>query len=108
MVKPAFRRTQSRQFRGLILRQVVLLLLAWICFAAAVLSLPLPVPLGFMFFVVGVSLLLAASPMMRRWLRLLRIRYPGLDSRIEAVSLRLPAFVQRALNDSSPSGKDVA
>ncbi len=90
------------------MRQVILLLLAWVCFAAALLSLPLPLPLGFMFFVIGVSLLLAASPLMRRWLRILRERYPSLDRRIDSVGQHLPKFVQRALEGSSPSGNDAA
>lgn len=90
------------------MRQVILLLLSGVCFAAALLSLPLPLPLGFVFFLIGVSLLLAAIPASRRWLRVLRERYPGLDRSIHAVDDHLPDFMRRVLHESAPSGKDAA
>lgn len=84
------------------MRQVALLLLAGICFIAAVLSLPLPLPLGFIFTVVGLSLLLLASPAMQRRFLAIRMRYPDVDRRIQAVESYLPAFVRRALNGTPP------
>lgn len=84
------------------MRQIALLLLSGLCFIAAVLSLPLPLPLGFIFSVIGLSLLLLASPAMQRHFQIFRLRFPVFDRRIQSVEGYLPRFVRRALNGAPP------
>lgn len=81
------------------MRQLFFLLLAGVCFTAAVLSFPLPLPLGFLFFLMGLSLLLLASPAARRKFHALRVRYPRFDQRIQGAERYLPPAIRRALND---------
>lgn len=87
------------------MRQIVLLLLAALCFAAAVASFPLPVPLGFVFFLIGLSLLLIASATARRWVGALRTRFPLFERRLRSVEGYLPGFVRRALDGTAPCGE---
>ncbi len=90
------------------MRQILAFLLAGLCFVAAALSLPLPIPLGIVFFLIGVSLLLIASPAMRQRFYGLRQRYPAMDQRIATVEAYLPLFLSRVLNGGSPSEKDAS
>lgn len=73
---------------------------------AAALSLPLPIPLGIIFFLIGLSLLMIASPTVRLLFHRIRERYPGIDKRIESVERHLPAFLREALNSAPGGGKD--
>lgn len=86
------------------MRQLALLLLSGVCFIAAVLSLPLPLPLGFIFTVIGLSLLMLASPAMQRRFLAMRGRYPHINRRLQSVEGYLPDFVRRALNGTGPRG----
>lgn len=90
------------------MRQILAFLLAGLCFVAAALSLPLPIPLGIVFFLIGVSLLLIASPAMQQRFYALRERYPAMDRRIATAEAYLPPFLRRALNGRSPSEEDAS
>lgn len=79
-------------------RNIVLLLAAAFFLAVGALMLPTPLPLGAIFFALGLALLLTASPRLQRWFQGLRYRYPGLDSRIATVESYLPEMMRRALN----------
>jgi len=72
--------------------------LAIICLILGVITLPLPLPTGLIFFVLGFALLLTASRRARIWFRSFRRRAPWLDARLSSVEHRLPDDLRRALS----------
>ncbi|MGI9385764.1 MAG: hypothetical protein ACR2PO_21650 [Methyloligellaceae bacterium] len=84
--------------RSALVRRIVLFVLAGLCLALGLLSLPLPLPAGLFFNLTALALLLMASTTLQRWFRRLRIRFPRLDRAVASIERHLPEMMQRALN----------
>jgi len=63
---------------------------------------PLPIPLGLIMVIFGLSLLIPSLPVLRRWLQLLRMRYPKVSARLRHIHPHLPAFARRVVDDTEP------
>lgn len=64
--------------------------------------LPLPVPVGLLMIITGLSLLVPAIPALALNLKRIRRRYPVTSARLRRLSPRLPGFVRRVIEDTDP------
>ena len=65
--------------------------------AAGLATVWLPIPTGLVLMVIGLTLLIASSPTIAAWARLLRRRNDGLDARLNRAEPYLPEQMQRVL-----------
>ncbi len=79
------------------MRRVFLLALAIPCLIVGAITLPTPLPIGAVLIVIGLGLLLLASPSLRRRFLMLRRRSPSLDRRLREIEHRLPELPRRLL-----------
>ena len=70
---------------------------AIICFALGLLSLPLPLPLGIIFNLLGLALLVMSSVTVRSWFHNLRRRNKWINDRVSDVETHLPDDMREAL-----------
>ena len=63
---------------------------------------PMPIPLGIILIVQGLSMLVSSLPFMRHWLRDLRRRYHTVSARLKRAKRYLPAFARRLIEDTDP------
>lgn len=68
-----------------------------VCMAAGLATVWLPIPTGLVLMVIGLTLLIASSPTIAAWARLLRRRNDGLDARLNRAEPYLPEQMQRVL-----------
>ena len=73
-----------------------------ICMIAGLLTVWLPIPTGLILMVIGLTLLIASSPTIAAWARLVRRRNPGLDEKLNRAEPYLPAQMQRVLAKTKP------
>lgn len=74
-----------------------------ICMAAGLATVWLPIPTGLILMVIGLTLLIASSPTIAAWARLLRRRNAGLDDKLNRAELYLPMQMQRVLAKTKPN-----
>lgn len=84
------------------IRRSVTLVGGVLLIVAGLLVLPLPVPVGLLMIILGVSLLVPTIPALSRYLKRLRCRYPVASSRLNHISPRLPGFVRRVIEETDP------
>ena len=77
---------------------------ALICFGLGLLSLPLPLPLGIVFNLLGIALLVMSSKTVRSWFHNLRRRNKWIDDRVSDVETHLPDDMRDALTPDPKSG----
>jgi len=70
---------------------------ALICFGLGLLSLPLPLPLGIIFNLLGIALLVMSSQTVRTWFHGLRRRNKWIHDRVSDVETHLPDDMREAL-----------
>ncbi len=70
---------------------------ALICFAIGILILPTPFPIGIVFWVLGIALLVMSSTTVRNWFHDLRLRNGWIDDRLRDVEGHLPEEMREAL-----------
>jgi hypothetical protein len=63
---------------------------------------PLPIPVGLILIVLGLSLLVPALPVLRRWLTLARSRFPKLSNKLQSIRHRLPKFARNLIDHTEP------
>jgi hypothetical protein len=63
---------------------------------------PLPIPVGLILIVLGLSLLVPALPVLRRWLTLARARFPKLSNKLQSIRHRLPKFARNLIDHTEP------
>lgn len=63
----------------------------------------LPIPRGLILMVIGLTLLVASSPTIAAWARLLRRRNAGLDDQLNRAESYLPMQMQRVLAKTKPN-----
>lgn len=75
----------------------VALPLALILLVLGAITLPLPLPTGIILIALGLGVA-AFNPLMLRWIRRVRKRFPETNNKIRRVTPMMPAFVRRVLN----------
>jgi len=70
---------------------------ALVCFCLGLLSLPLPLPLGIIFNLLGVALLVMSSATVRNWFHKLRRSNKWIHDRVSDVENHLPDDMREAL-----------
>lgn len=60
-------------------------------------TLPLPLPTGIILIALGLAVA-TFNPLMLRWIKRVRRRYPETSEKIRSVTPMLPAFLRRILN----------
>lgn len=75
----------------------------WLALPAAILllvlgavTLPLPIPTGIILIALGLGVA-AFNPLLLRWIKRARIRFPATNAKIRLITPRMPAFVRRVL-----------
>lgn len=63
---------------------------------------PMPIPLGILMIVVGLSLLASSSRRVREWIKSQRRRYQELSAKLNAVKHRVPPFARRLIEETDP------
>ena len=74
-----------------------------VCMAAGLATVWLPIPTGPVLMVIGLTLLIASSPTIAAWARLLRRRNDGLDAQLNRAEPYLPKQMQRVLAKTKPN-----
>ena len=76
-----------------------------ICMVAGLATVWLPIPTGLILMVIGLTLLIASSPTIAAWARLLRRRNEGLNDKLNRATPYLPMQMQRILSKTRPNKK---
>ena len=74
-----------------------------ICMIAGLITVWMPIPTGLILMAVGLTLLIASSPTIAAWARLMRARHQGLDSHLNRAEPYLPRQMQRVLARTRPN-----
>lgn len=94
------------QTLGAILWDHTLLLVGWFMVLAGLIITPLPIPVGLIMVILGLSLLTWKSHFLRNWFRKLRSRYSEVSSKLKKVTPSLPRFLRQAVELTEPDRKD--
>lgn len=67
-----------------------------------------PIPFGIVFMAIGLTILIGVNPLVRRWVRRLRVKHKKIDDTLDAVQERAPGPIRAALErtDPDPPGRD--
>ena len=87
---------------GSSLSNLVLKIAGAACMAAGLATVWLPIPTGLILMVIGLTLLIASSPTIAAFARLVRRRNPGLDEKLNRAEPYLPKQMQRVLAKTKP------
>ncbi|WP_430462117.1 PGPGW domain-containing protein [Thalassolituus sp. LLYu03] len=69
---------------------------------AGIIITPMPIPLGIILIILGLSMLASSVPAVRHFLRDTRGRYRVFSARLNHMKPRLPAFARRLIEDTDP------
>ncbi|APR66927.1 MAG: PGPGW domain-containing protein [Thalassolituus sp.] len=69
---------------------------------AGLIVMPMPVPLGLIMIILGLSLMVSAWPALQRKLKALRSRFRKISDKLSRIRHRLPGFARRLLDDTEP------
>ena len=87
---------------GSSLSNLILKIAGAICMIAGLATVWLPIPTGLILMVIGLTLLIASSPTIAAFARLVRRRNPGLDEKLNRAEPYLPKQMQRVLAKTKP------
>ncbi|NWG45089.1 MAG: hypothetical protein HXY25_00900 [Alphaproteobacteria bacterium] len=76
--------------------------LGWILVIMGAIFLPLPIPLGLPFLIIGGALIVSDSEAAQRVVRVWRRRYRRIDGHIYRVAPRMPGFVRSIIDKTEP------
>lgn len=82
--------------------RLMALIIGWLMVFAGLIILPLPIPLGLIMIVVGLALLAPHAPPVRRGIRALRRKFPGVNQKLNALKPRLPRFARLMVELTDP------
>lgn len=85
------------------LSNLILKITGAVCMIAGLATVWLPIPTGLILMVIGLTLLIASSPTIAAWARLLRQRNKGLDEKLIRAEPYLPKQMQRVLAKTKPN-----
>lgn len=88
-----------------LVKRLFLLTFAVIFLILGIISVPTPLPIGFIFFAIGIALLVMSSLTVRRMLQKARTRYPRFNRQLLKIGPYLPHSLRQALNVSAPRDK---
>ena len=69
---------------------------------AGIIITPMPIPLGIILIILGLSMLVSTVPAVRHFLRNLRSRHKTMSLRLNHIKPRLPAFARRLIEETDP------
>ncbi|WP_417316697.1 PGPGW domain-containing protein [Emcibacter sp.] len=84
-------------------KRPVKLIVGWILFIAGVIIAPMPIPIGQITALVGLSLLVSESERVRIWVQKLRQRLPALCRQLTRVKPHLPGFLKKLIERTDPT-----
>lgn len=70
---------------------------------AGLIVLPLPIPLGLIMLTIGFALLAPYIPAVQRFIKFLRVKWPGFDRTLRRYRNRLPPVVRRTIDKTCPT-----
>jgi len=77
-------------------------IIGWMLIICGVILVPLPIPFGLILIALGLLFVAPSSPTIRRAIRKLRRRYPGLDNQLERIRPYVPLFISRIIEVTRP------
>ncbi|MBO6506001.1 MAG: hypothetical protein JJ960_00715 [Kordiimonadaceae bacterium] len=75
-----------------------------VIFAVGLVTFPLPLPTGLILMVVGLTVM-AINPLVLRWVKRTRPRFPELNAKIRSITPHMPTFVRRFLSRTDSQQK---
>ena len=84
------------------LKRPIKLVLGWLFFLFGLITAPLPLPLGQLVALIGLSLLVSESYMMRMFTRKIRRNYPWVSRMMDRIKPYLPGFLRSTIEDTDP------
>jgi sulfite exporter TauE/SafE len=63
---------------------------------------PMPIPLGIILIILGLSMLVGTIPKVRHFLQFIRRRYRAFSHKLNRIKHRLPAFARQLIEDTDP------
>ncbi len=63
---------------------------------------PMPIPLGIILIILGLSMLVSTIPQVRAFLQFLRRRYRVFSYKLNRIKHHLPAFARQLIEDTDP------
>ncbi|MEL7029024.1 MAG: PGPGW domain-containing protein [Pseudomonadota bacterium] len=70
--------------------------------AAGIVLFPLPIPLGWLFLLTGVALLVPYNPATQQLVKSIRRRWPAFDRGVLRFKAKAPKFIQVAIEKTNP------
>ncbi len=77
--------------------RVTIMVLGYICLAIGFVGILTPIPLGLVFFVLALLMLIPTSPLVVRLIQKVRKKSPRFDRMLEGIARRLPSPYRRIL-----------
>ena len=84
-------------------RCLVALALGWMLVVGGLLMTPLPLPIGLLMLVLGLTILARRSRVVRQRIRNLRARYPEFSERLRRLEPKVNETISRTLRETDPS-----
>jgi len=83
-------------------KRPIKLIIGWFLFLIGVMSAPLPLPLGQLIALVGLSLLVSESYMICMFARKLRRNLPFVSRMMDRIKPYMPGFLRTTIEDTDP------
>lgn len=84
------------------LKRPIKLAVGWLFFLVGLITAPLPLPFGQLIALIGLSLLVSESTMMRMFARKIRRNYPIISRVMNKIRPYLPGFLKTTIDDTDP------
>ena len=84
------------------LKRPIKLAVGWLFVLIGLITAPLPLPLGQLVTLIGLSLLLSESYAIRMFARKIRRNYPVISRMMERVKPYMPGFLKSTIEDTDP------
>ncbi len=84
------------------LKRPIKLAVGWLFVLIGIISAPLPLPLGQLVALVGLSLLVSESYMIRMFTRKLRRNFPFVSRMMNHIKPYVPSFMKTTIDDTDP------
>jgi hypothetical protein len=78
------------------------LALGWLLVIAGAITVPTPLPIGYVLILIGLSILVHESRFVRTRIRRLRERYPGIGNWLNRIKHYAPGFARRLIELTDP------
>ena len=75
-------------------------------FIAGMIMFPLPIPIGLVMMVIGLTMLISSSKKLRSWIREYRRRNPKVNQSIHKAEAYLPRGMRNSIGQTDPDGEE--